>query len=486
MITRHMQILYKLFIILALVIVAGCGANNSPQSASNGAITANLFWVSTGKTTAKTVASAPAGVTTVRIIVSATGMTTIQKDFTAASGSGTISGVLAGTGRTLTAQGLDGTGTVIYQGTAANLTVQAGQTTNAGTITMTAAGAAPYSISGTVTSSGASLSGVTVSTSGGSAITDVSGNYAINGLVNGSYILAPSKIGYTFTPSSQSITIAGANISGNNLTATVAAVNTYSVSGTIIGGGSALAGATVTLSGNGSTITITDSNGNYSFSGVQIGSYSILPSKVGYTFVPNNLSVVVIRENFTGKNFEATGSTTTGATMTSGTVMLPKTGQTIRRTTNDDGDLRKGAVWPIPRFTDNHNGTITDNLTGLAWLKNANCFDLKTWSAALTSANFLAHGQCDLTDGSAAGQWRLPNINELESLIDISQSFPAISIGHPFTSVPSERYDYWSSSSRAEYATSYAWSVEIYGGSVNNDKAKTTDNCYVWPVRSEQ
>jgi hypothetical protein len=110
MITRNMQILYKLFIMLALVIVAGCGANNDgTQSGSVGAITANLTWDATGKTAAKTLAFAPVGVTTVRIIISAADMTSIQKDSTAVSGSCTIAGVLAGTGRTLTAQGLDGT-----------------------------------------------------------------------------------------------------------------------------------------------------------------------------------------------------------------------------------------------------------------------------------------------------------------------------------------------------------------------------------------
>lgn len=140
---RNMQILYKPFIILALtIVIVSCGTNVS-QRTSTGAITAQLAWNATGKTTAKTVASAPAGVTTVRIIVSAADITTIQMDFTAASGSGTIDGVTPGTGRSLTAQGLNGTGVVIYQGTVANLTVQAGQTTNAETVTMAAVGAAP-------------------------------------------------------------------------------------------------------------------------------------------------------------------------------------------------------------------------------------------------------------------------------------------------------------------------------------------------------
>jgi len=56
---------------------------------------------------------------------------------------------------------------------------------------------------------------------------------------------------------------------------------------------------------------------------------------------------------------------------------VEKTGQTTYYEPGDDGDLKKGVVWPNPRFTDNEDGTVTDNLTGLIWLKNANCFGAK-------------------------------------------------------------------------------------------------------------
>ena len=77
-------------------------------------------------------------------------------------------------------------------------------------------------------------------------------------------------------------------------------------------------------------------------------------------------------------------------------------------------------------------------------MKNAGCFAPSNWSAALTFANQLASGSCGLTDGSTAGQWRMPNVNELESLVDISRSNPALSAGNPFTNVANS---YWSSSS---------------------------------------
>ena len=78
--------------------------------------------------------------------------------------------------------------------------------------------------------------------------------------------------------------------------------------------------------------------------------------------------------------------------------------------TGQDGETQNGVGWPDPRFTDNGDGTITDNLTGLVWLAQADCLGKIEWLAALAAANALADGQCGLTDGSVAGDWRLPNI----------------------------------------------------------------------------
>ena len=63
---------------------------------------------------------------------------------------------------------------------------------------------------------------------------------------------------------------------------------------------------------------------------------------------------------------------------------VPKTGQTTSYGTREDGALQKGVAWPTPRFTDNNNGTVTDKLTGLIWMKNADYFGLRTWVQALS------------------------------------------------------------------------------------------------------
>src|SRR5438270_6148206 len=62
----------------------------------------------------------------------------------------------------------------------------------------------------------------------------------------------------------------------------------------------------------------------------------------------------------------------------------PGGGVTPCPNTGMDGELRRGAVWPSPRFTNNNNGTVTDNLSGLIWLRNANCAGgTRDWGTAL-------------------------------------------------------------------------------------------------------
>lgn len=158
--------------------------------------------------------------------------------------------------------------------------------------------------------------------------------------------------------------------------------------------------------------------------------------------------------------------------------------------TEQDGDLQPGVAWPNPRFTNNINGTVTDNLTGLIWLKNANCFGVRIWAAALNDANTLNSGECGLTDSSQAGDWRLPNRKELLSLVDFEYYNPALSnaagtakwsSGDPFDNV--QLYHYWSSTTRANF-TSDAWNVGMqYGGVGYYGK---DSSYYVWPVRGGQ
>jgi hypothetical protein len=157
---------------------------------------------------------------------------------------------------------------------------------------------------------------------------------------------------------------------------------------------------------------------------------------------------------------------------------VAKTGQSTSYATGDDGELKKGVAWPTPRFKDNGNGTVTDKLTGLIWLKNANCFGQRTWYGALGYCNTLEAGYCGLNDGSSEGDWRLPNVKELHSLIDFGEYPLALPSGHPFTNVQSSYY--WSSTTIA-HSTGGAWLVNFSYGYVGT--YTKSDTYYVLAVR---
>jgi len=74
----------------------------------------------------------------------------------------------------------------------------------------------------------------------------------------------------------------------------------YTIKGTVAG--DAVSGVTIALSDNASDTT-TDSNGDYSFSDLVNGSYTITPSKSGYTFSPTSESVIVSDTDETEINF---------------------------------------------------------------------------------------------------------------------------------------------------------------------------------------
>lgn len=69
----------------------------------------------------------------------------------------------------------------------------------------------------------------------------------------------------------------------------------------------------------------------------------------------------------------------------------------------------------VGRYVDCGNGTVTDTATGLIWLKNANCFPIQEYLVTTQSVAALASGQCGLTDGSSAGDWRLPTKADWEA-----------------------------------------------------------------------
>jgi hypothetical protein len=168
-------------------------------------------------------------------------------------------------------------------------------------------------------------------------------------------------------------------------------------------------------------------------------------------------------------------------------VTVPATGQLISYASGDDAFVHKGAAWnPAARFTNNLDGTVTDNLTGLIWLQDGGCLGSALWADGLTAANHLASGACGLSDGSAAGAWLMPNLAELESLIDVSASGPALPLNHPFLFVSNGVY--WTSTSYygGVGGSGNAWTLRLSDGRYMNDagsNVKGTNSNGVWAVK---
>jgi hypothetical protein len=127
--------------------------------------------------------------------------------------------------------------------------------------------------------------------------------------------------------------------------------------------------------------------------------------------------------------------------------------------TLQDAFQRTGCPNDADRFTANGDGTVTDNCTGLMWQQRtadvnsdgqSTSEDVIPWCSAL---NFCLNlGLAGHTD------WRLPNVRELESIVDYGRVNPAIA---PVFSSLIGRY--WSSTS-FEGRPEAAWLVEFFGG----------------------
>ncbi len=192
--------------------------------------------------------------------------------------------------------------------------------------------------------------------------------------------------------------------------------------------------------------TSTDQNGYYSFGDLESGKLFIVLTAGSYSFYPVSSWPVIPQEDIQSYDFTAT---------------------------------------LIPRFIDNDDGTVTDFRTNLIWLKNANCYGYDNWSNAMSFAAGLNSGECGLSDGSSAGDWRLATKEDLQGIgTDPPTTWGTgyssdawIMPGSPFVSIIDNGF--WSST---EYGTDSAWHLRMGNGFSYPDSK--TYSLYMWPVRS--
>lgn len=147
---------------------------------------------------------------------------------------------------------------------------------------------------------------------------------------------------------------AAGNIStGISLDVTTKPILTYKISGRITINGSGLPSVYVVISGFGSGVFLTDSDGNYTITGVLEGSYTITPALDWYTFTPASRPAVVTTADITGLDFTAVavtpGTITGGVTYPPGTIIggiSYPSGMVIGGITYPTATIIGGVVYP--------------------------------------------------------------------------------------------------------------------------------------------
>lgn len=149
---------------------------------------------------------------------------------------------------------------------------------------------------------------------------------------------------------------------------------------------------------------------------------------------------------------------------------LYQTGQQQSYGTEDDGHYRMGRTEREERFEMIADEVVADRLTGLKWHRNANLANKPlTWQESL---DYLAQLRKQRDES-----WRLPNINELESLVDCEHHTPALPSNYPFTGIEES---YWSSTSSG-FEPDWAFALYLHKGAVGVGQKKDP-HFYLWPV----
>lgn len=141
-----------------------------------------------------------------------------------------------------------------------------------------------------------------------------------------------------------------------------------------------------------------------------------------------------------------------------------------------DAESLRGIPWPKIRFEVQGNTVVIDHATGLCWSLDANPGEFPcTWEEAFSHIRELNHQQY-----GGHSDWRLPNRNELRSLVSYQTKKPALPDQHPFVNFFLGWY--WSSTT-AVIHPAYAWAVHLEGARMFYGRK---DQAYLfWPVRGQ-
>ena len=271
--------------------------------------------------------------------------------------------------------------------------------------------ASTYTFSGNagVASATVTANGSSWGAGDGSTVADGSGNYSLTvdsdwfGRWSGT--VTPTKVGYSFSPSSRTYSSIRSNQTNQNYTATVI---TYTISGST---GTAGAGATITYTG-GST-TANGTTGNYSFTVAYGWSGTVTPSKAGYDFNPLSRNYTNVTANQPNQNYTAvstlnaiSGNAGVGGAILSYTDGTPKT------VTADGSGLYSFQV------SNNWSGTVTPSKSGFSFVPSNRSYTNVV--ASQTNQNYTARPNtfsfASMGDGAAEAAYFTTTVNQISTL----------------------------------------------------------------------
>ncbi|PJZ82736.1 DUF1566 domain-containing protein [Leptospira meyeri] len=132
-----------------------------------------------------------------------------------------------------------------------------------------------------------------------------------------------------------------------------------------------------------------------------------------------------------------------------------------------------GSLLHSAPFVENGNGTVTDVATGLVWQKcswgqtgsdcSGSSATFATWSVALNQCHSLT---------LASRSWRLPNVIELRSILDLTKALDPLVDTSAFPSTPIAGLYYWSSTTSNSFGANAARAVHFISGALEFDDLK--------------
>jgi subtilisin family serine protease len=206
---------------------------------------------------------------------------------------------------------------------------------------------------------------------------------------------------------------------GGSSSSSSSGTSSYSISGKALSspGNSALAGVTITISGGAAAVRTTGSDGTYSFTGLQNGSYTLTPSLTGYTFSPVTRQLTIFRANVAGQDFSGVHSTAPVIQSTSVTVkvmgLAPSSASGTITATDPQGLALAYSITGMPAL-----GTATINPgTGAFTYTISGHTQATSDSFTVTASNGTSQSSAQVqvqlgSDALLQNQWHIQNVGQ--------------------------------------------------------------------------